>query len=66
MPWDPDQYLRFSTERTMPFRHLVAAIDHLEPSTIIDLGCGTGKLTTSLLDLWPGAPGSPESTLQHE
>jgi trans-aconitate 2-methyltransferase len=55
MPWDPDQYLRFSTERTMPFRHLVAAIDHLEPSTIVDLGCGTGKLTASLLDHWPGA-----------
>ena len=37
MTWDPDQYLRFAAERALPFCHLVAAVDYLEPSTIIDL-----------------------------
>lgn len=55
MAWDPDQYLRFASERALPFRHLVAAVDRLEPSTIIDLGCGPGELTASLLERWPGA-----------
>jgi trans-aconitate 2-methyltransferase len=55
MQWDADQYLRFERERALPFRHLVAAVDHLEPSTIIDLGCGPGKLTASLLERWPRA-----------
>ena len=35
MTWDPDQYLRFERERSLPFRHLVAAVDHLEPSHTI-------------------------------
>jgi len=55
MTWDPDQYLRFASERALPFRHLVAAVDHLEPSTIVDLGCGPGGLTASLLERWPDA-----------
>jgi len=55
MPWDPDQYLRFERERSLPFRHLVAAVDHLRPSTVIDLGCGPGGLTAGLLQLWPEA-----------
>ena len=55
MTWDPDQYLRFETERSLPFRHLVAAVDHIEPSSIVDLGCGPGGLTASLLDHWPEA-----------
>jgi trans-aconitate 2-methyltransferase len=55
MTWDPDQYLRFERQRALPFRHLVAAVDHLEASTIIDLGCGPGGLTATLLDHWPEA-----------
>ena len=35
--------------------NLVAAVDPLEPSNIVDLGCGPGKLTASLLERWPGA-----------
>ena len=50
MLWDPDQYLRFERERALPFRHPVAAVDHLEPASIIDFGCGTGGLTASLAD----------------
>jgi trans-aconitate 2-methyltransferase len=55
MSWDPDQYLRFAEERALPFRHLVAAVDHLEPSTVVDLGCGPGKLTAGLRRRWPDA-----------
>jgi len=55
MLWDPNQYLRFAAERALPFRHLVAAVDHLEPSTVVDLGCGPGGLTATLLERWPKA-----------
>ena len=55
MPWDPDQYLRYTSERALPFHHLVAAVDHLEPETVVDLGCGPGGLTATLLERWPGA-----------
>ena len=39
----------------MPFRHLVAAVDDLELSTVVDLGCGPGELTATLLLRWPTA-----------
>ena len=55
MLWDPDQYLRYASERALPFHHLVAAVDHLEPATIVDLGCGSGGLTATLLERWPAA-----------
>jgi trans-aconitate 2-methyltransferase len=53
--WDPDQYLRFGAERALPFRHLTAAIDHLQPAAVVDLGCGPGGLTATLLERWPKA-----------
>jgi trans-aconitate 2-methyltransferase len=53
--WDPDQYLRFGAERALPFRHLTAAVDHLEPATVVDIGCGPGGLTATLLERWPEA-----------
>jgi trans-aconitate 2-methyltransferase len=53
--WSPDQYLRFAPERALPFRHLVAAVDDLEPSTVVDLGCGPGGLLATLLKRWPTA-----------
>lgn len=55
MLWDPDQYLRFASERALPFRHLVATVDHLEPRMVVDLGCGPGGLTATLLERWPAA-----------
>ncbi len=55
MTWDPDQYLCFSEERGLPFRHLLAAVNHLEPASIVDLGCGPGGLTATLLERWPRA-----------
>jgi trans-aconitate 2-methyltransferase len=55
MTWDPEQYLRFSDQRALPFRHLVAAVGHLEPTVVVDLGCGPGGLTATLLERWPSA-----------
>jgi len=53
--WNPTRYLRYSDERALPFRHLVTAVGHLDPSTIVDLGCGPGGLTATLLEGWPAA-----------
>jgi hypothetical protein len=47
--WDPDQYLRYADQRALPFRHLVAAVGHLDPAVVVDLGCGPGGLTATLL-----------------
>ncbi len=53
--WDPDQYLRFAEERARPFFDLVAAVSELNPSTVVDLGCGPGGLTATLAERWPAA-----------
>jgi trans-aconitate 2-methyltransferase len=55
MTWDPEQYLRFSEQRALPFRNLVAAVGHLDPAVVVDLGCGPGGLTATLLERWPSA-----------
>lgn len=55
MTWDPGQYLRFGAQRALPYRHLVAALEHLEPTSVVDLGCGPGGLTATLLGRWPRA-----------
>jgi trans-aconitate 2-methyltransferase len=53
--WDPNQYLRFGRERARPFVDLVAAIPTTAPRVVVDLGCGPGGLTATLLDRWPDA-----------
>ncbi|HLW80607.1 MAG TPA: methyltransferase domain-containing protein [Candidatus Acidoferrales bacterium] len=53
--WNPDQYLKFSAERTQPCRDLVARIDVPQMRTAIDLGCGPGNSTQVLLERWPDA-----------
>ena len=55
MNWDAEQYLRFASERALPFWHLAAAVDHLDPRIAVDLGCGPGGLTATLLERWPAA-----------
>ena len=63
--WNPDQYSRYSNERSRPFFDLLAQV-HLErPRTIVDLGCGSGELTATLAERWPeahiiGVDNSPE------
>jgi trans-aconitate 2-methyltransferase len=46
--WNPSQYERFRTEREQPFHDLVALITRRPAGRVVDLGCGTGLLTTAL------------------
>jgi len=55
MTWDPDQHHLFPEERWLPFRHLLAAAHHLQPALVVDLGCGSGALTKTLIERWPSA-----------
>ena len=63
--WDPEQYLRFASERFRPFFELLAQIGAESPAAVTDLGCGTGELTWELKRRWPeadvlGIDNSPE------
>src|SRR5271163_2672795 len=53
--WDPDQYLQFAQERTLPCRDLVRRIELSAPANIIDLGCGPGNSTAVIAERWPQA-----------
>jgi trans-aconitate 2-methyltransferase len=53
--WDPGIYLRFADHRLRPGFELMARIEHPNPRSVVDLGCGTGELTTALADRWPHA-----------
>lgn len=55
MRWDPRQYSRYAGERGRPFFELTARIDATTPATVVDLGCGSGELTRTLAQRWPGA-----------
>ena len=46
--WNPQQYERFKAERTRPFDDLLALVAPVPTGRVIDLGCGTGELTTRL------------------
>lgn len=53
--WDPTQYLRFSDDRSRPFFDLLGRVGAVAPTSVVDLGCGPGTLTATLLERWPGA-----------
>ncbi len=53
--WNPDQYLKFASERTQPSIDLAARINVGNPESIIDIGCGPGNSTQVLRQRWPGA-----------
>ncbi len=55
MHWDPEQYARYSDERSRPFFDLVRRIDARAPRRVVDLGCGSGELTETLAARWPHA-----------
>lgn len=46
--WSPDQYERFKAERTQPFHDLLALVRPVVKGRVVDLGCGTGELTSLL------------------
>ena len=53
--WSPEQYLKFAEPRARPFDDLVARIMTADPVAVVDLGCGPGNVTRTLLDRWPHA-----------
>ena len=48
--WDPAQYNRFAAEREQPFWDLAALLQPVDRPTLVDLGCGDGRLTSQLAD----------------
>lgn len=48
--WNPKQYQKFAADRDLPFYDLLKLIVIKPNMTVIDLGCGTGKLTHFLHD----------------
>ena len=46
--WNPDQYAKFSAQRSKPFFDLLALVEPVPGGEVIDLGCGTGELTAQL------------------
>jgi trans-aconitate 2-methyltransferase len=47
--------LRYSEERERPFAELLARVNHPDPRSIVDLGCGPGTTTVRLVERWPRA-----------
>jgi len=48
MPWNPETYDQFKTERSAPFFDLLNLVDSKPNLSVIDLGCGTGELTSGI------------------
>lgn len=46
--WNPEQYERFHAERRQPFDDLLALCQPVPGGRVVDLGCGTGHLTSEL------------------
>jgi trans-aconitate 2-methyltransferase len=53
--WDPQVYGRYADERGRPFVDLVSRIGAVAPRRVVDLGCGSGRLTALLAARWPSA-----------
>lgn len=55
MAWNPDKYNQFKAERYAPFYDVLAMIAIKPHLKVIDLGCGTGELTSMLTEKLPNA-----------
>ena len=55
MPWNPDQYHKFSAERNAPGDDLLKLVHVRTGLRADDLGCGTGELTRKLADALPAS-----------
>lgn len=55
MAWNPELYDQFKKERSAPFFDLLKMVIPRDNLKVIDLGCGTGELTSELPDYLPGS-----------
>lgn len=55
MPWNPEQYHKFQSQRSAPFYDLLKLVEIHPNLKVIDLGCGTGELTRELADSLPNS-----------
>ena len=53
--WNPRDYLLFMNERSQPAIDLIMRISVENPKRILDVGCGTGNITSILSQKWPEA-----------
>lgn len=53
--WNPSVYLQFADERSRPYVDLVNRVGAVDPTAVVDLGCGPGQLTAALTTRWPTA-----------
>lgn len=53
MPWNPDKYHQFHSQRSAPFYDLLERVDIRPGLRVVDLGCGTGELTRRLAECLP-------------
>jgi trans-aconitate 2-methyltransferase len=53
MPWNPEQYHKFQSQRSAPFFDLLKLVVIQPNIKAVDLGCGTGELTRHLADSLP-------------
>jgi trans-aconitate 2-methyltransferase len=53
--WDPQQYDVYADERSRPFHELLARVPAKAPRQVVDLGCGNGALTATLVERWAEA-----------
>jgi trans-aconitate 2-methyltransferase len=53
--WDPHRYEDFGDHRLRPGLDLLDRVTVRQPAVIVDLGCGTGRLTRRLARRWPAA-----------
>jgi trans-aconitate 2-methyltransferase len=53
MPWNPEKYHQFQSQRSAPLDDLLKLVAIRPGLRVADLGCGTGELTRRLADALP-------------